>query len=190
MKELLMIKQTLHQWNYYIDNKYTTAILTDHKNLKYLKTIKTLKKCLAHWVLEFAEYNLNIKYHKDSETVVPDALSHRPDFMSKTPVNWAEKMWSVSLWHLDQDSLWLKFMIAFINEGKKSLKKLQKHVVDVQDQFETHKGHLSDSLLYHKVSEGAVTPFLKLQFRADFIKKMHTEYNHLKYSDLLKVIQL
>ena len=53
-------------------------------------------------------------------------------------------------------------MIVFINEGKKPLKKLQKHVVDVQDQFETHKDYLSDSLLYHKMSEGVVTPFLKL----------------------------
>ena len=79
-------------------------------------------------------------------------------------------------------------MIIFINENKKSLKKLQKHVIDVWDQFETHKDHLSDSLLYYKVSEGAVTPFLKLQFRADFIKKMHTKYSHLEYSDLLEVI--
>ena len=139
-----------------------TIILTDHKSLKYLKTIKTSLKHLAYWVLEFTEYDLDIKYHKDSEAVVSDMLSCRPDFMSKTPVNWVKKMWSVSLWHLDQDSLWLKFMIVFINEGKKSSEKLQKHVVDVQDQFETHKDHLSDSLLYCKVSEGAVTPFLKL----------------------------
>ena len=79
-------------------------------------------------------------------------------------------------------------MIVFINESKKSSEKLQKHVVDVWDQFETHKGHLSDSLLYHKVSEDVITPFLKLQFRADFIEKIHTEYNHLEYSDLLEVI--
>ena len=74
-----------------------TTILTDHKSLKYLKTTKTPSKCLAHWVSEFTEYDLDIKYHKDSETVVSDALSHRPDFMSKMPVNQAEKMWSVSL---------------------------------------------------------------------------------------------
>ena len=53
-------------------------------------------------------------------------------------------------------------MIAFINEGKKSSEKLQKHVVDVQDQFETHKDHLSDSLLYHKMSEDVIMSFLKL----------------------------
>ena len=83
-----MIKQTLCQWNYYIDNENTTMILTDHKSLKYLKIIKTPLKCLAHWVSEFTEYDLDIKYCKGSETVVLNVLSCRPDFMSKTPVNW------------------------------------------------------------------------------------------------------
>ena len=86
-KELLMIKQTLCQWNYYINNEHTIMILTDYKSLKYLKTIKTSLKCLAHWVSEFIKYDLNIKYYKGSETVVSDMLSHRPDFISKTPVN-------------------------------------------------------------------------------------------------------
>ena len=80
-------------------------ILTDHKSLKYLKTTKTLLKHLAHWVLEFTEYNFDIKYHKGSETVVPDMLSCKSDFMSKMSVNQAEKMWSVSLQHLNQDNL-------------------------------------------------------------------------------------
>ena len=62
----------------------------DYKSLKYLKTTKTSLKCLAHWVSEFTEYNLNIKYHKDLETV------HRPDFMRKIPVNWAKKLWLMS----------------------------------------------------------------------------------------------
>ena len=123
-KELLMIKQTLCQWNYYIDNKHTTIILINHESLKYLKTTKTSLKCLTHWVLEFAEYDLDIKYCKDSETVVSNMLSHRSDFISKTPVNWVKKMWSVFLWHLDQDNLWLIFMIVFINKSKKLLEKL------------------------------------------------------------------
>ena len=123
-KELLVIKQTLCQWNYYINNEHMTMILMNHESLKYLKTIKTSLKCLAHWVSEFAEYDLNIKYCKGSEAVVLNVLSYRPDFISKTPANWAEKMWSVSLWHLNQDNLWLKFMIVFINESKKPLKKL------------------------------------------------------------------
>ena len=64
-----------------------TMILTDHKSLKYLKTIKISLKHLAHWVSEFTEYDLNIKYCKGSEAVISDMLSHRPDFMSKTPAN-------------------------------------------------------------------------------------------------------
>ena len=66
-------------------------ILTDHKSLKYLKTIKTSLKHLTHWVSEFTEYDLDIKYYKGSETVVSNTLSYRSDFMSKAPVNWALK---------------------------------------------------------------------------------------------------
>jgi hypothetical protein len=36
-------------------------------------------------------YNLEIKYYKGSEVVVPDAISHRPDFMEAGPVNEAER---------------------------------------------------------------------------------------------------
>ena len=67
-------------------------ILTDYKSLKYLKTIKISLKHLTHWVLEFAKYDLDIKYHKDLETVVSNVLSCRPDFISKIPVNWAKRM--------------------------------------------------------------------------------------------------
>ena len=79
-------------------------------------------------------------------------------------------------------------MIIFINESKESSEKLQKCVIDVQNQFETCKDHLSDSLLYYKVSKDVIALFLKLQFRADFIKKMHIKYDYLEYSDLLEVI--
>ena len=96
----------------------------NHFSLKYLKIIKTSLKCLAHWVLEFTEYNPNIKYYKSSETVISDTLSYRPEFINKIPVDQAKKMWLVSLWHLNQDNLWLKFMIIFINKSKELLEKL------------------------------------------------------------------
>ena len=72
-----------------------TTILTDHESLRYLKTTKTSSKHLVHGVSEFTKYDLNIKYHKDSETVVSDVLSYRSDFIRKMPVNQAKKLWSI-----------------------------------------------------------------------------------------------
>ena len=41
-------------------------------------------------MFEFAEYDLNIKYRKGAEAVVPDAINRRPDFISKGKANVAQ----------------------------------------------------------------------------------------------------
>ena len=86
-KELLAIKYALRTWNEYIQNGTTTEVVTDHESLKYLTTTKTPSKRLARWIDEFAEYQLDIKYRKGSEAVIPDAISRRPDFLGKGPAN-------------------------------------------------------------------------------------------------------
>jgi hypothetical protein len=53
--------------------------------------MKKYLKHLARWVEEFQMYDLEIKYHKGSEVVMPDAISHRLDFMEAGPVNKAER---------------------------------------------------------------------------------------------------
>lgn len=47
---------------------------------------------MAWWVSEFAEYDLNIKYQKKKDAIVPDVLSRQPDFISDKPGNKAEKL--------------------------------------------------------------------------------------------------
>lgn len=80
-KELLAIKEALRKWRNYVDNSTTTTVLTDHHSLQYLKTVKTPSKRLARWVEEFQQFNLDIKYRKGSEAIVPDAISRRPDYI-------------------------------------------------------------------------------------------------------------
>ena len=72
-KELLAIKYAIRTWNKYIQNGTTTEVVTDHESLKYLTTTKTPSKRLARWIDEFSEYQLDIKYRKGSEAIVPDA---------------------------------------------------------------------------------------------------------------------
>src|SRR6202035_4323512 len=80
-KELLAIKEALRIWECYVENGYPITVLTDHESLKYMNTVKRPSKRLARWIDEFQGWNLVIKYRRGSETVIPDALSRRPDYL-------------------------------------------------------------------------------------------------------------
>ena len=45
----------------------------------------------------------------------------------------------------------------------------------------------NDEYLLHKIDD-SISSYVLYAFRADFIEQMHLEYDHLKYSGLLKVI--
>lgn len=71
-KVLLVIKSAICRWNYYINNKKKTVVLTDHKTFKYLQIIKNSSKQLAGLVSEFAKYNLDIRYCKGKDAIIPN----------------------------------------------------------------------------------------------------------------------
>lgn len=102
-KEGLAIKEALRSWSSYIQNGHKTVILTDHESLKYLQTMKTPSKRVARWFEEFHEYDVEIRYRKGSEAVTPDAISRRPDFMSKKPANLAELVPKLAAMRLKPD---------------------------------------------------------------------------------------
>ena len=89
-KELLAIKHALRLWERYIENGTTTTVVTDHESLQYLQTTTAYSKRLARWVEEFQTYDLEIRYRKGTDAVVPDAISRRPDFIQHQPANMAE----------------------------------------------------------------------------------------------------
>jgi RNase H-like domain found in reverse transcriptase len=78
-KELLAIKEALRVWDYYLENRKEITVLTDHESLKYMDTMKRPSKRLVRWIEGFQAWNLNIKYRRGSQAVVPDALGRRPD---------------------------------------------------------------------------------------------------------------
>ena len=81
-KELLAIKEALVKFRHYIENNYTTTILTDHESLRYMNTVTRPSKRLARWIDEFQGYDLDIRYRRGREAIVPDALSRRPDYLN------------------------------------------------------------------------------------------------------------
>ena len=187
-KELLAIKHALRTWYMYIDNGKPTVILTDHESLKYLKTTKNPSKRLARWISEFSEYDLDIKYRKGSEAIVPDAISRRPDLIGTTPGNRAVALNALYLTdpriRFEDEDSWHTAMIQYLCNGTEPSPRQKKDVCNVADQFQL----LEDGDLLCKVPEGTAL-YLAYQFRVNFLEHMHTEYGHLGYPGLLGVVR-
>ena len=79
-KELLAIKEALVKFKHYIENNHKTTILTDHESLRYMNSVTRPSKRLARWIDEFQGFDLDIRYRRGKEAIVPDALSRRPDY--------------------------------------------------------------------------------------------------------------
>lgn len=77
-KELLAIKLALEDWRHWLEGaKQPFLILTDHKNLIYLRTAKRLNSRQARWSLFFTRFNFTLSYRPGSRNVKPDALSRQ-----------------------------------------------------------------------------------------------------------------
>ncbi|CEH14634.1 FOG: Transposon-encoded proteins with TYA, reverse transcriptase, integrase domains in various combinations [Ceraceosorus bombacis] len=81
-QELLAIKYALNTWKHYVDNGFTTTILTDHQNLETIPRTKVASKRLARWLEEFQEVDLDIKYQRGELNIPADAISRRADWVN------------------------------------------------------------------------------------------------------------
>ncbi|KAK3527107.1 hypothetical protein QTP86_010887, partial [Hemibagrus guttatus] len=76
-RELLAIKLTLEEWRPWLEGaKHPFLVLTDHKNLEYLRDAKRLNPRQARWALFFTRFNFTIYYRPGSKNVKADALSY------------------------------------------------------------------------------------------------------------------
>ncbi|XP_048026178.1 uncharacterized protein LOC125255188 [Megalobrama amblycephala] len=105
-RELLAVKLALEEWRHWLEGaNHPFQVLTDHKNLEYLKAAKRLNPCQARWAMFFSRFNFSISYRPGSKNLKADALSrlHAPEeknddpetilpesiFMS--PIEWSEE---------------------------------------------------------------------------------------------------
>jgi hypothetical protein len=66
------------KWHVYLDGAVeTTIVYTDHSSLVYLSSQKLPLKQLVRWLDEFSEMDIDVRYKKGIDNVVPDALSRR-----------------------------------------------------------------------------------------------------------------
>ncbi|KAK3541283.1 hypothetical protein QTP86_019415 [Hemibagrus guttatus] len=87
-RELLAIKLTLEEWRHWLEGaKHPFTVLTDHKNLEYLRAAKRLNPHQARWALFFTRFKFAISYRPGSKNVKANALSriYGPDIASDDP---------------------------------------------------------------------------------------------------------
>jgi hypothetical protein len=75
-KELYALVHVLEFWQHYLWPK-EFIIHSDHESLKYLKIQHNLNKRHAKWVEFIESFPYVIKYKKDKDNVVVDALSRK-----------------------------------------------------------------------------------------------------------------
>lgn len=78
--ELLAIVMSFKQWRHYLQGaQHTVTVISDHNNLKYFMTTKSLNGRQIRWAEKLAAYDFEIEYRKGSKNPA-DAPSRRPDY--------------------------------------------------------------------------------------------------------------
>ncbi len=80
-RELLTIKLALEEWRHWLEGaQHPFTVLTDHKNLQYLREAKRLNPRQARWALFFTHFHYTITYNPGHKNIKADALSrlHAP----------------------------------------------------------------------------------------------------------------
>ena len=81
-KELLAIVEAFQQYRVYLEgSEHPILVYTDHKNLLYFTTTKTLNRRQARWSLLLSSYNFTITYRPGAHNTKADALSRRADYI-------------------------------------------------------------------------------------------------------------
>ncbi len=75
-RELLAIKLALEEWRHWLEESAQPfLVLTDHKNLQYLRDAKRLNPRQARWALFFTRFQFKISYRPGPRNIKADALS-------------------------------------------------------------------------------------------------------------------
>ncbi|KAK3529717.1 hypothetical protein QTP86_000826 [Hemibagrus guttatus] len=75
-RELLAIKAALEEWRHWLEGaRHPFQVLTDHRNLEYLRAAKRLNPRQARWALFFTRFQFTVTYRPGSKNRKADALS-------------------------------------------------------------------------------------------------------------------
>ncbi len=74
-RDLLAVKLALEEWRHWLEGSGVPFIvLTDHKNLEYIRTAKCLNSRQARWALFFGRFEFTLSYRPGSKNTKPVSL--------------------------------------------------------------------------------------------------------------------
>ena len=83
-KEMLAIVKAFKEWRAYLEGaQHQIKVYTDHRNLEFFTTTKSLNRRQARWSELLSSYDFVIIYHPGPKNGKPDALSRCPDYHPK-----------------------------------------------------------------------------------------------------------
>ncbi len=86
-RELLAMKAALEEWRHWLEGaKLPFVVLTDHRNLEYIRSAKRLNPRQARWSLFFSRFDFHVTYRPGSKNGKADALSRQYDFSTSPEV--------------------------------------------------------------------------------------------------------
>lgn len=72
------MKAAIEEWRHWLEGAvHPFQVITDHKNLEYIKSAKRLNQRQAHWSLFFTCFQFTVTYIPGSKNCKADALSRR-----------------------------------------------------------------------------------------------------------------
>ncbi len=87
-RELLAMKLALEEWRHWLEGATRPFIvLTDHKNLEYLRSAKRLNPRQARWALFFTRFRFTVTYRPGTKNTKSDALSRQTEKVNQTNNN-------------------------------------------------------------------------------------------------------
>ena len=104
-RELLAVKLALEEWRHWLEGaRHPFTVLTEHKNLAYIREARRLNPRQARWALFFTRFDFSLSYRPGSKNVQADALSRlheveasteEPERILPTPVIVAPILWAL-----------------------------------------------------------------------------------------------
>ncbi len=93
-RELLAMKAAFEEWRHWLEGARLPfcIVLTDHRNLEYIRSAKRLNPRQARWSMFFPRFDFHVTYRSGSKNGKADALSRQFDFIPTSlilaPVQW------------------------------------------------------------------------------------------------------
>ena len=175
-REFLVIKKIFKKWRCYVENELITMIRTNHVDLQYFKFIVNSSNWLTRWLIEFDEFNFDIKYKFDSKMIVSNYFNRWNDYRLR--------FFQINLHTMTFDEIviaYAKNEILF--EKTQWNTKLKKY----QHQFKLN----DENKFYHKNNSSNFWIFYtKLWTRVDFFNTIHKTYDYCFYETMFDIIRV